>query len=331
MIHGVRPLETAADGDLTFLMRGRTPPPRAAIRAAAIIIHEEEAAQHFPDGTTLLRSQNPHLGFAKALDYLYPPAPPPFTGVASTAFLHPTVEVGEGTCIAPGVFVGAGTRLGRSVYLYPGVYVGQECTLGDRVTLHPRVTLYPGTSVGARSTIHAGSVIGGDGFGFVLGESGPTKIQHLGHVRIEADVDVGANCTIDRGSLDDTVVGRGSKIDNLVHIGHNSVIGPHCVIAGQAGLAGSCTLGSGVVLAGQVGLAGHLTIGDGAQVGAKSGVHSDVPAGAKFFGYPATHFATAARAHALLGQLPQLRKQLTALAKAVDEMRDRLGRPDGAR
>ena len=327
-IQRMRPIQSAGPNDLTYLLKGKTPPPRDSIAAGAIIVHESADVALFPEATALLRTDNPHLGYARALEFLHPPQPPPFDGIDPAATVQDGVEVGEEVRMAPGVFVATGSRLGDRVVLHPGVCIGAGCVIDEEVVLHPRVVIYGGTTIGARTVIHAGAVIGADGFGFVPGPDGITKIQHQGNVRIEEDVEIGANATVDRGALDDTVIGRGSKLDNLVHIGHNTVIGPHCILAGQTGLAGSCELGTGVILAGQVGLAGHLTIGDGAQVGAKSGVHTDIPAGAKFFGYPATDFRTAARAHAFLNQIPGFRKNIEQFIRRLAEIEERLARSD---
>ena len=321
-VERLRPIESARAGDLTFMVKDRTP-PEGGVHATAVIVHPEESREHFPESATLLRTADPYLGFQRAVELFHPVPPPPFEGVDASAAIDPTAEIAADVRIGPGgVTVCAGAKIGAGSVLYPGVFVGPRCEIGAGTTLHPRVTLYAETVLGERCIVHAGAVVGSDGFGFVPTEKGAQKIHHAGRVVVEDDVEIGANATIDRGALDDTVIGRGTKIDNLVHVGHNSVIGPHCFLAGQAGLAGSCTLGTGVQIAGQVGLAGHLSIGDGAQVGAKSGVRSDVPAGAKYFGYPATDFRNAARSYSLLQRLPEYQKKLLDLSQRLEEFLD---------
>ncbi|MCI0652192.1 MAG: UDP-3-O-(3-hydroxymyristoyl)glucosamine N-acyltransferase [Planctomycetes bacterium] len=320
LIERVRPIESAGTTDLTFLSRDKTPPPKEQFRAGAVIVVPAQAKDGFPEGTTFLRMENPHLGFARAIGLFYPAQNPPLSGIDPSARVSPDAQIGAGVLIGAFAVVEEGVTLGDRVTLYPGVYVGVGSRLAEDVTAYPRVTIYPHTTIGARTVIHAGTVIGSDGFGFVPTAEGVVKMPHNGRVRIEEDVEIGANSTIDRGVLDDTVIGRGSKLDNLVHIGHNCVVGPHCLLAGQTGLAGSCKIGAGVILAGQVGLAGHLEVGAGAQIGAKSGVRSDVPPGAKYFGYPATDFATAARAYAILFQLPDIHKKIDELAKRLDDI-----------
>jgi len=193
------------------------------------------------------------------------------------------------------------------------VVVGAGVRIGRGSTVHPHVTLYPGTELGERVTVHAGARIGSDGFGYVFRDGAHQKIPHVGRCIIEHDVEIGANCTIDRGSIDDTVVGAGSKLDNLVHIAHNVHIGRLCLLMAQVGVAGSVRLEDGVILAGQVGVSGHHTIGTGARLAAQAGVFGDVPAGATWSGYPARPHREALRAQAALFKLPGLLRRIERL------------------
>ena len=282
---GVAPLDRAGSGDLAFLAAGRYLPYFHASRAGAVLVTAEHRGQQ-PGPATRIVVDDPHRAMLAVVRALYPARP-------RVAAVHPTAVIGTGAVLGrdvslgPRVIVGQGARLGDRVDLMAGAVVGDGVVLGDDTVLYPNVVCYPGTVVGSRVILHAGVVLGSDGFGYVPGKAGHEKIPHVGRCVIGDDVEIGANTTIDRGSVDDTVVGAGTKIDNLVQIGHNCRVGARCLIMAQVGLAGSTRVEDEVILAGQVGVAGHLTIGRGAKVGAQSGVLSDVPAGAEFFGYPA--------------------------------------------
>ncbi|MEE8143702.1 MAG: UDP-3-O-(3-hydroxymyristoyl)glucosamine N-acyltransferase [Planctomycetota bacterium] len=318
-IKAARPLETAGDGELTYLEESRRPPPLESIRASAVIVHRDADSRAFPKHVALLRVESPRLAFAQALAILYPEEPRPFSGISQSAHIDATAELGSGVHIAPGVFVGPGVKISAGVVLYPGVTIVADCVLGEGVLIHSHVTLYPRCEIGQRTIIHAGAVIGSDGFGYVPTPTGAHKIPHRGRVVIAEDVEIGANTTIDRSVVDDTFIGRGTKIDNQVMIAHNCIIGPNCFIAAQTGMAGSSQLGSGVQLGGQVGLSGHITIGDGAMVAAKSGVHKDVPPGKEIFGYPAIDRRLADKVFAILSRLPELRSQIIQNTARLDK------------
>ena len=228
---------------------------------------------------------NPRKALAQTLHILYPPVstPPsrhPMALIDSTAAVSETVSIGAFTT------VGAHSRVGSRTAISERVSIGADCQIGNDCILYPGVTLYPGTQLGDRVIVHAGAVIGSDGFGYVPDSKGALKMPHIGRVVIENDVEIGANCTIDRGCLGDTRLGEGVKIDNLVHISHNTVIGSHSMIAAQCGFVGSSTVGSQVQIGGQVGVS-RVTIGDGCIVAAKSGVTKDIAAGTLVSGFPA--------------------------------------------
>jgi UDP-3-O-[3-hydroxymyristoyl] glucosamine N-acyltransferase len=213
--------------------------------------------------------------------------------------------------------LGENVRVGARSVLQAGVYLGANSQLGEEVNLFPNVTIYAGTELGNRVRIHSGSVIGADGFGYVPDGGVHRKIPQIGNVVIGDDVEIGANVTIDRGALGPTVIGKGSKIDNLVQIAHNVILGEHCLIVSQAGIAGSTKLGQYVVLGGQVGLAGHLKIGNRAQVAAQSGVMHDIPEGQKWIWTPAQPDRQAKRQMIAMQQLPELLRRLSALEKKL--------------
>ena len=310
----VAPLDRAGPGDLTFLAAGRYLPYFHASRAAVVFVTEEHRDAQ-PGPATRIVVDDPHRAMLAAVRALYPAR-------ARAPAVHPTAVVGTGAVlgrevtIGPRVTIGAGARLGDRVEIMAGACVGDGVVLGDDVLLYPNVVCYPGTMVGARVILHAGVVLGSDGFGYVPGRAGHEKIPHVGRCVIGDDVEIGANTTIDRGSVDDTVVGPGTKIDNLVQIGHNCRVGARCLLMAQVGLAGSTHVEDDVILAGQVGVAGHLTIGRGARIAAQTGVMGDVAAGAVIFGYPGRDrretlraIAASYRLAAIVGDLEEMVKR----------------------
>jgi UDP-3-O-[3-hydroxymyristoyl] glucosamine N-acyltransferase len=240
----------------------------------------------------------------------------PPAGVHPTAVVAPTAEVAAGAHLGPYVVVGAGARVGAGAVLHAHVVVGDECEIGEAAVLHPHVVLYRGTRIGARSVLHAGTVLGADGFGYAYDAGVHHKIPQLGHVEIGADVEIGALSAVDRALLGASRVGDGTKIDNLVQVGHNVEIGRAAVLCGQAGIAGSTRLGDGVVLAGQAGVGGHLTIGDGVQVASKSAVYDDVAAGEAVAGIPAQPIGVWRRQQALARRLTDFWRRLRRLERA---------------
>ena len=303
-VRAVAPLDRAGPGDLTFLAASRYLPYFHASRAAAVLLTAAHRSAE-PGPATRIVVDDPHRAMLAAVRALYP-APRREAAVHATAVIGPGVELGGDFAAGPHAVVGAGARVGDRVTLMAGAVVGEGVVLGDDVTLWPHVVCYPGTIVGSRVTLHAGVVLGSDGFGYVPGKAGHDKIPHVGRCVVGDDVEIGANTTIDRGSVDDTIVGAGTKIDNLVQVGHNCRIGARCLLMAQVGLAGSTHVEDDVILAGQVGVAGHLTIGRGARVGAQSGVMGDIPAGATWFGYPARSHGEAMRTIAASHRLARL-------------------------
>jgi UDP-3-O-[3-hydroxymyristoyl] glucosamine N-acyltransferase len=289
-IGDVAALEAASPGDLTFLDNPRYLPQLRASRAAAVFLLEKHRADA-PPGCAALVTPQPYRAMAAAMAKLFPSASRPNSGfdergvsaaahVHATARLEPGVIVDPGAVIGPRAEVGVGTTIGANAVIGPDVRIGRHGAIGPGATIACAL-------IGDRVIIHPGAHIGQDGFGFALGARGHLKVPQIGRVIIQDDVEIGAGSTIDRGANRDTVIGEGTKIDNLVQIGHNVVIGRHCVIVSQVGISGSCVIDDFAALAGQAGLAGHLHIGQGAQIGAQSGVMNDIPAGQRWFGYPA--------------------------------------------
>jgi UDP-3-O-[3-hydroxymyristoyl] glucosamine N-acyltransferase len=288
-IKDVRPLDGAAKGDLSFLDNPKYLPVFVATGASACLVAAKFVSSA-PSETACLVTSEPYRGFAKALALFYPDSLKPkaagLCGHSQPSPVHPTAMLEPGVTVEPGAIVGPEARIGSGTTLAAGsvtgyrVHVGRDCYIGPNVSLTHAL-------LGNRVTIHAGASIGQDGFGFAMGKTGHLKVPQIGRVIIQDDVEIGANTTIDRGALRDTIVGEGTKIDNLVQIGHNVVIGRHCIIVSQTGISGSTELGDFVALGGQVGVIGHVKIGAGAQIAASSNVRSDVPPGARWGGTPA--------------------------------------------
>jgi UDP-3-O-[3-hydroxymyristoyl] glucosamine N-acyltransferase len=273
----------------------------------------------------LLVTPNSYLAFAKTIDLFHPEATESPKGVMDGAFVDGSAALGEGVSVYPGVFVGPRSRIGDGCVLHPGAYVGADVTVGANSILHANVVLYPETEVGARVILHAGVVVGSDGFGFAPDGETKVKIQQVGRVVIEDDVEVGSNCAIDRAVLGETRIGRGTKMDNLIQVGHNVTIGEHCLVVAQVGISGSSVIGNQVTLAGQVGVAGHIRIGDGAEVGAKSGVVDNVPPGTKVLGLPAIPIAEAKKVLTLVRFLPDIRREVRTMRAQIRALEGRKG------
>ncbi|HXY69446.1 MAG TPA: UDP-3-O-(3-hydroxymyristoyl)glucosamine N-acyltransferase [Gemmatimonadales bacterium] len=309
----VAPLDRAGPGDLSFLAAGRYLPYFHASRAGAVLVTAEHRGAE-PGPATRIVVDDPHRAILAVVRAVYP-EPVRQPSVDATAAIGTGAVLGRDVSLGPRVVVGAGARLGDRVQVMAGAVVGERVALGDDTVLYPNVVCYPGTVVGARVILHAGVVLGSDGFGYVPGKTGHAKIPHVGRCVIGDDVEIGANTTVDRGSVDDTVVGPGTKIDNLVQIGHNVRIGARCLIMAQVGIAGSTHVEDDVILAGQVGLAGHFTVGRGARIAAQSGVMGEVAAGATVFGYPARDRREALKAIAASYKLAPIVDDLEELVK----------------
>lgn len=327
-VSAVAPVERAGPDDLTFVT-GPGYARRLADASPAAILAPRGLELPRPrdagpgtagaDGTpTLIRVADPQLALARILPLFFPEPEEVPVGVdeaatvAAGAELGPDVRIGPGAVVEDGAALGDGTRVGPFTVVGRGVRVGRRC----RIDSH--CALLPGVRLGDRVRLHPGVRLGTEGFGYARGPEGPVKIPQVGGCILEDDVEVGANSTVDRGTLGDTVIGRGTVIDNLVHIGHNVEIGEGCTIVAQVGIAGSVRIGDGAVLAGQAGIADHLTIGPGARIGAQAGVIGDVPAEAEYSGYPARPHREAMRASAALFRLPDLLRRLWVLERRLD-------------
>ena len=299
VVSSVNTLQDARPGQLSFLANPKYEKDLESTQASGVIV----AANSKFDRVPTLRAKDPQLTYQRAVLALHGPRRHPHMGVHPQAFVDATASVGEGTVIYPGAYVGPQVRIGRDCVLFAGVIVYERCAIGDRVV------------------IHGGSVIGADGFGYATSAGVHHKIPQVGNVVIEDDVEIGANCTIDRAALGSTTVGKGSKIDNLVTLGHNVRTGPGCIIVAQAGVAGSTTLGHHVVLGGQAGIAGHIELGDGVMAAAQCGVTNSVEAGQIVIGSPHLPIREGRRAYALVRELPELLKRIKDLEREVEKLK----------
>ncbi|TVR98327.1 MAG: UDP-3-O-(3-hydroxymyristoyl)glucosamine N-acyltransferase [Rhodospirillales bacterium] len=299
---GVAALDQAGPGEVSFLEDRRLLPAFRNTRAGACVVRPDMAGEA-PAGTALLLSTEPHRAFAK-LAAAFHPMPEWEAGVHPTAILETGARIGDGTRIEAYAVVGADAEIGAGCCIGPHVVVGRGCVIGSGVMVGAGASLLF-CRIGNRVIIHPGVRIGQDGYGYVLGSAGHLKVPQLGGVVIDDDVEIGANTTVDRGALGDTVIGAGTKIDNLVQIGHNVRIGRGCMVVSQVGISGSTTIGDFVMIAGQAGLSGHLKVGDGARIGAQSGIMRDIPPGQTVFGYPAMPYKQYMRQVALLARLAQ--------------------------
>jgi UDP-3-O-[3-hydroxymyristoyl] glucosamine N-acyltransferase len=289
-ISNVAPIDEAGPSDLTFLESGKFADALASCRAGVILTNARFATKA-PAGAVVLESKAPYRAFVTVVRTLYPHSLQPTSaygesGVAASASVHPTAKLGEGVTINPGVVVGANAEIGAGTIISSNAVIGQNVRIGSHCSIGPNCSIMHAT-LGDRVVVHPGCHIGQDGFGYVSDAKGHMKVPQIGTVVIHNDVEIGAGTSIDRGGIRDTVIGEGSKIDNLVQIGHNVRIGKNCIVCGQTGLSGSVTIEDNAVLAGAVGIAPHAVIGRGAVIAARSGVIGDIPAGETWGGYPA--------------------------------------------
>lgn len=332
-IHRIQPIEKAARDCVTFAVDSRAL-ERALASDARVILGPADEIEKLPPGCLeqrcLILSPNPYADYGRmvaAFFHVQPDLPATYPSVPSevsssfsgTPFIHPSADVHESADIYPGAFIGPRVRVGAGARIYPGVTILDDAVIGDGCTVYPNVTVRESCIIGDRVIIQPGAVIGGDGFGFARDGDQGIKIPQIGRVVIGHDVEIGANVTIDRGALDDTVIGEGTKIDNLVHIAHNCVIGRGCIIVAQVGISGSVTVGDGCTFAGQTGVVGHVSIGSGTTVAARGVVTSDLPARSFVSGFPAKPHAEEKRIMAALRRLPEMVRFFRKMARSGDD------------
>ena len=301
-------LEEAGPGQISFLANPKYASQLETTRASAVVVGLNVSSAR----VSLLKTQDPYYAFTQAVVILHGHRKHPHQGIHPNAHVDPTATVGEGTVIYPGCYVGPRAKIGRDCILYPNVVVYDDCILGDRVV------------------IHAGTVIGNDGFGYATQKGVHHKIPQVGNVIVEDDVEIGANCAIERATLGSTIIGKGNKWCDLVAIGHGTKVGPHGLFVAQVGVAGSTTIGHHATIAGQVGIAGHLKIGDNVTIGAQTGVMDDVPDQTTVIGTPAMPASHARRVYLLFMQLPDIVDRLRKLEQAIGELGSNPDEPEKA-
>ena len=313
-ITGVAGIKEAQKGEVTFLANDKYLPFLSETKAAAVVVPPDTKA----DGIALIRCSNPSQAFTRIASY-FSPGPLEFLpGIHATAVLEKNAILSDGVHIGPHAVISEGSSVGKRSAIGANVYIGPHCKIGEDVLIYPNVTIREHTQVGDRVIIHSGTVIGSDGYGYETNNGEHEKIPHTGYVLIEEDVEIGANACIDRGRFQKTWIQKGSKIDNLVQIAHNVIIGPNSLIVSQSGISGSTELGKNVIIAGQAGIVGHITIGDHAIVGAGAGVTKPVPANAVVLGSPAKPIGEQKRLFAFIARLPDLFKDVAELKKKLD-------------
>jgi UDP-3-O-[3-hydroxymyristoyl] glucosamine N-acyltransferase len=315
-ITGINGIRQAASGDITFLADPRYFRDLETTKASAILGPPDLTVWRNP----IIQVPDPYLAVAALLKRVQADMARRPEGVHPSAVVGTNVQLGEGVALGPYAVVGDDCRIGDGTVVYPGAYIAPACRVGMNCVIFPNVTIREYTTVGDRCTIHAGAVIGSDGFGFANVDGKHEKIPQVGIVVIGNDVEIGANSAIDRATFGQTTIGDGTKIDNLVQIGHNTRIGRHTVICGNAGVAGSTIIGDRVTVAAGAGLAGHMEVGDGATIGAYSGVSKSVKPGQTVFGYPAVEHGRSKRMHAALRQLPEALRLLKSLERRIAEL-----------
>lgn len=322
IITGVSGIKEAAEGDLTFLANPKYLTLASSTKASAIIVGKDVLIE----GKSVIQTDNPSMAFAKIVGQIKENLTPKIKGIHPSAVIASDVVLGKDVGIGPHVVLESGVEVGDNTIICAGVFVGQKSKVGAGCLFYPNVTIREDVVIGNRVIIHSSTVVGSDGFGYLQVGERHEKIPQMGAVVIEDDVELGACVTVDRARFDKTLIGRGTKVDNLVQIAHNVRLGQNCLVIALAGIAGSSTIGNSAIIAGQVGVAGHTNVGEGAIVAAQSGITKDVPPGAKMFGTPAEEYSVATRQLAHIKRLPRYADEMKILKDKVAELEARLNK-----
>jgi len=319
-IRSARPVAEAGPGDITFIESERYAKLLRSSPASAAIVgpHFNHSRPAIKEDLAVIEVDDPIAAFLAVRNHLAGEEKPRWTGIHPQAFVAATARIGANVAVYPFVSVGENVEIGDGTTLFPGVVIGEGCRIGQECTIHPNAVLYPDVVLNDRVEIHAGTVLGGDGFGYRQVSGRHVKIPHTGGLEVGSDVEIGANCAIDRATFEATRIGEGTKIDNLVMIGHNNQIGRHNLLCGQVGIAGSCTTGDNVVMAGQAGIKDKTQIGDGVIVGAQAGVHRNIPSGQQVLGSPAIPVREQRRIFQMIARLPEMHRQFRQLEAQID-------------
>lgn len=322
-VHTVSKIEEGKPGSLSFLANPKYEKHIYNSESSIILINKDFKPER-PIAATLIRVDNAYEGFASLLD-LYQQSKPQKTGIRQNVSVHETAEIGENVYMGEFTVVEQGVKIGNNVKIYPQVYIGDGVEIGDNTILYSGVKIYEGSKIGKNCVIHSGTIIGADGFGFAPdAENNYRKIPQIGIVVIQDNVELGANCCVDRATMGATVIHKGVKLDNLIQIAHNVEVGENTVMAAQTGVAGSTKVGKNNMFAAQVGIIGHLTIGDNVKIGGQSGVINDVKDGEILQGSSAIHYRDYWKSYILFRKLPEIRKELSQLVSDVKEIRGKM-------
>jgi len=320
-VRNVAKIEEGEKGTLAFLANPKYEPFIYESRSSIILVNKDFKPRK-KINATLIKVDNAYEAFARLLEYYAQATRLLKTGIEEPSYIDSTATIGENLYLGAFAYVDKNTRIGDNVKIYPQTYIGENVEIGSGSVLYAGSKIYADTKIGKNCVIHAGAVIGSDGFGFAPQKDGSyTKIEQIGNVILEDEVDIGANTTIDRGTMGSTIIKKGVKLDNLIQIAHNCEIGENTVMAGLVGLAGSTKVGRNCKFAGQVGLAGHLTIGNNVQIGAKSGVSKDVKENQIVLGIPAMGYKDALKMYTILRNLPELRSEVIQLKKEINQLK----------
>jgi UDP-3-O-[3-hydroxymyristoyl] glucosamine N-acyltransferase len=319
-IHSARPVGEAGPGDITFIENERYAKMLRTSPASAAIVgpHFKPTAADKP--LPVIEVEDPIMAFLAVRRHLGDAEKPRWAGVHPQAWVAPTAKIGANVAIYPFVYVGDEAEIGDGATLHPGVVIGDRCRVGADTVIHANAVLYHDVILGDRVEIHAGAVLGGDGFGYRFVNGRHVKVPQTGRVEVGDDVEIGSNCAVERATFEATRIGEGTKIDNLVMIGHNNQIGRHNLLCGQAGVAGSCKTGDHVVMAGQVGIKDGTEIGDRVAIGAQAGVHRNIPSDQHVLGTPAIAIRDQRRLYKMIDRLPDMHRQLHELSVQVARM-----------
>jgi len=316
IVTDVAGIEEARQGEISFVVNPRYRNKLATTQASAVIVPVDITEAP----VTLLATENPYVAFVKALE-LFHPERLPEPDISSQASIDPSVEIGKDVTIFPFVYIGKNAKIGDRTILHPFVYVGEGGEIGNNCRIYSHVTIREHCILGDRVILHNGVVVGSDGFGFAQEGSRHRKIPQVGMVRIEDDVEIGANTCVDRATMGETRIGKGTKIDNLVQIAHNVSVGEHAILVSQTGISGSTSIGDRTVIGGQVGVVGHIEVGSDVKIGAKSGIHSSIPDGQVVAGIPSMPYVHFLKTISVFKHLPQIRERLKRLEKEVKALK----------
>lgn len=322
-VDNVSKIEEGKAGTLAFLANPKYENYLYTSSASIVLVNRDFSPRQAVN-TTMIKVDDAYQAFASLLDLYIKARESMKTGIEQPSYIHETSDLGENCWVAAFAYIGRNVKIGNHVKIYPHVFIGDNVIIGDGTTLYSGVKIYDDSLIGKRCNIHSGAVIGSDGFGFAPQEDNTyKKIPQIGNVIIEDDVEIGANTTIDCGTMGSTIIRKGVKLDNLIMVAHNCEIGENTVMAGHTGMAGTTKIGKNCKFAGQVGLAGHLTIGDNVQVGAQSGVTKDVKSDQIILGSPAMEIKHAVRMYTVLRNLPQLRQEVIDLQKELKKLKEK--------